>query len=184
MPSTAQFSNLLDALTTVDDAQAAFRQIDTFRQLLTGPGICSINLNVTTRDVPRNEIRLRRLFSSLGEVFPVEGAKRKTRTPWTETLFLRGEIFVSEGAQVLERTFDDYALMRPLGLEAAVNVPLMQGRRCYATFNVFSQRQRWLPEEVANLRLLALTAARWVDPHPGLDYAFDPVPQPAAIRAA
>jgi hypothetical protein len=184
MLSPAQFTNLLDALGTARSAEAAFGQIDAFRQLLAGPGICSINLNVTTRDDPRNEIQLKRLFSSIGGTFPVEGRKRKLRTAWTETLFLRGQVFIAEGPEVLERTFDDYALMRPLGLAAAVNVPLMQANRCYATFNVFSMRRRWQPEEVVGLRLLALAAARWVDPVPALDYAFDAEVAPLKAQAA
>ena len=59
----------------------------------------------------------------------MQGRKRKTLTPWTETLFVRGEVFVAEGSAALEQTFDDYAQMRPLGLNAAVNVPLLKGRR-------------------------------------------------------
>jgi hypothetical protein len=184
MLSPVQFTNLLDALNTARSAESAFRQIDAFRQVLAGPGIFSINLNVTTRDDPRNEIQLKRLFSSIGGTFPVEGGKRKLRTVWTETLFLRGQVFVAEGADVLERTFDDYALMRPLGLATAVNVPLMQANRCYATFNVFGMRQRWQPEELVGLRLLALAAARWVEPARALDYAFEPEVQPLTDEAA
>ena len=123
-------------------------QIDAYRRLLAGPGTFSIQLNVTTRDDPCNEIRLQRLYSSAGNVFPVQGRKRKTLTPWTETLFVRGEVFVAEGSAALEQTFDDYAQMRPLGLNAAVNVPLLMGRVCYATFNVFGTRGAWQPAEV------------------------------------
>lgn len=176
MLTVPQLSNLLDALADTRSAEAAFRQIDAYRRLLAGPGIFSINLNRTTRADARNEIQLQRLYSSLGDTFPVEGRKRKTRTPWTETLFLHGQVFVAEGADVLERTFDDYALMRPLGLNIAVNVPLLQANRCFATFNVFGTRGRWLPEELVGLRLLAMATARWVAPAPDLDYAFDGAP--------
>ena len=127
---------------------------------------------MTTRDDPCNEIRLQRLYSSAGNAFPVQGRKRKTLTPWTETLFVRGEVFVAEGSTALEQTFDDYAQMRPLGLNAAVNVPLLMGRVCYATFNVFGTRGAWQPEEVLALRLLALAAARWVTPAADLSYTL------------
>ena len=167
-------SNLLDAIAQAPGAEAALVQIDAYRRLLAGPGIFSIQLNVTTRDDPGNEIRLQRLYSSAGSAFPVQGRKRKTLTPWTETLFVRGEVFVAEGSPALERTFDDYAQMRPLGLNAAVNVPLMRGQQCYATFNVFGTRGGWQPAEVLALRLLALAAARWVTPAPDLFYALKP----------
>ena len=167
-------SNLLDAVAEAPTAEAALLQIDAYRRLLAGPGIFSIQLNVTTRDDPGNEIRLQRLYSSAGGEFPVQGRKRKTLTPWTETLFGRGEVFVAEGSDALERTFDDYAQMRPLGLNAVVNVPMMAGRLCYATFNVFGTRGAWQPSEVLALRLLALAAARWVSPAPDLAYSLTP----------
>ena len=167
-------SNLLDAVAEAPTAEAALLQIDAYRRLLAGPGIFSIQLNVTTRDDPCNEIRLQRLYSSAGSSFPVQGRKRKTLTPWTETLFVKGQVFIAEGSAALEQTFDDYAQMRPLGLNAAVNVPLLNGRVCYATFNVFGTRGSWQPAEVLALRLLALAAARWVAPAPDLSYTLKP----------
>ncbi|VWX61784.1 conserved hypothetical protein [Burkholderiales bacterium 8X] len=169
----ALFDNLLDALAEAPDAEAALRQIDFCRRILAGPGIFSIQLNVTTRDDPRNEIHLQRFYSSRGDRFPVQGRKRKTLTPWTESLFAKGQVFVTEGSEALEQTFDDFAQMRPLGLNAAVNVPLMKERMCYATFNVFGTRGGWQPSEVLALRLLALSAARWVAPSPTLFYTLD-----------
>lgn len=166
-------SNMLDAMAEATSAQAALQQIDVFRRLFTGPGIFSIQLNVTTQDDPKNEILLQRFYSSSGSEFPVQGRKRKTLTPWTETLFGRGQVFVAEGSAALEETFDDYAQMRPLGLNAVVNVPLLKDRLCYATFNVFGTRGRWQPAEIMALRLLALTAARWVSPAPGLSYSLE-----------
>jgi hypothetical protein len=174
MLSLGLCTNLLDAIAEAPCAEAALAQIDVYRRLLAGPGIFSIQLNVTKRDDPGNEIRLQRLYSSAGGEFPVQGRKRKTLTPWTETLFVRGQVFVAEGSAALEQTFDDYAQMRPLGLNAVVNVPLLQGRLCYATFNVFGTRGGWQPAEVLALRLLALAAARWVSPAPDLCYSLSP----------
>ncbi len=78
----------------------------------------------------------------------MNGSKRKTPTPWTERLFVHGRAFVGEGADVLARNFDDFEQMRPYGLQSVVNVPLLQGNLCYATFNVFGTRARWLPQQI------------------------------------
>ena len=153
-------------------SNAALRQLDEFRRQIASDSIFSIQQNVTTADDPADEIRLRRFYSSEARHYPVKGIKRKTRTPWTECLFLRGRPFVGEGADVLERHFDDYEQMRRFGLQSVVNVPLMQGKVCHATFNVFGTRPRWLPQEVLGIRLLALAAARWVPAAPGLAYRF------------
>lgn len=166
--------NLLDALSEATSAEAALKQIDVYRRLFAGPGIFSIQLNVTTRDDPSNEILLQRFYSSNGSEFPVQARKRKTLTAWTNTLFVQHRVFVAEGSDLLAQTFDDFEQMRPLGLNAAVNVPLLKDNACYATFNVFGTRGRWAPSEIMALRLLALAASRWVSPAPGLSYSLEP----------
>lgn len=164
---TAEF---LDALAEAPSATTALRQIDAGRRLIASKSIFSIQQNVTTKEDPADEIRLRRFYSSEAERYPVNGVKRKTRTPWTECLFLRGRVFVGEGADVLARNFDDFEQMRRQGLQSVVNVPLLRGNLCYATFNVFGTRDHWQPQEVLGIRLLALAAARWVPVTPGLAY--------------
>lgn len=173
MPITTLASNLLEALDEARSAEVALRQIDQVRRLIAGPGIFSIQLNVTTARDPGNEVRLQRFYSSAAARWPVNGVKRKTFTPWTETLFVRGQPFVAEGADALARAFDDYEQMKPLGIDTVVNVPLLRDNLCYATFNVFGTRGRWQPHEVLGIRLLALAASRWVAPAPDLMYRFD-----------
>jgi hypothetical protein len=172
MLSSALCSNLLDAVGEAPSAEAALRQIDAYRSLFAGAGIFSIQLNVTTAADPAGEIRLQRLYSSSADRFPVQGKKRKTLTPWTEALFVRRHIVVSEGVEALERHFDDYEQMRPLGLQRALNVPLLKDDLTYATFNVFGTPAYWQADEIVALRVLALLAARWVAPAAGLSYSL------------
>ena len=169
---TAFTAHLLDVLDAACSAEAALHQIDLFRRVIAGDGIFSIQQNVTTERDPRDQVLLRRFHSSQADRFPVQGAKRKTLTPWTERLFVAGRVFVGEGVDVLARTFDDFEQMRPYALQSVVNVPLLQGRFCYATFNVFGTRSQWLPHEILGIRMLAMAAARWVPPAPGLFYSF------------
>ncbi|HEY2254123.1 MAG TPA: GAF domain-containing protein [Variovorax sp.] len=171
----------LDAIAQAPDALAALRRIDEIRLRIAPGSICSIQQNVTTDADPAGEIRLRRYFSSEAR-YPVEAIKRKTFTPWTERLFLRGLPFVGEGAEVLERHFDDYAQMRPWGLASVVNVPLLRQHTCYATFNVFGPRAQWTPQEVLGIRLLALAVASWVPQAPGLHYRLAGIPFTASLE--
>jgi len=177
---TAEF---LDALAESRSAHEALQRIDLCRSLIASGSIFSIQQNVTTgRDVP-DQILLRRFYSSEAASFPVQGAKRKTLTPWTECLFVQGRVFVGEGEHVLARHFDDFEQMRAYKLRSVINVPLMQGNLCYATFNVFGTRARWMPEEILGIRLLALAAARWVPATPGLAYRFTGVSLPSSMEA-
>lgn len=168
-PLTAGF---LDALADAANAGEALRQINRCRLQIAPGSIFSIQQNVTTAGDGADQVLLRRFYSSEASTFPINGAKRKTLTPWTECLFVQGRVFVGEGEQVLAQHFDDFGQMRAYGLRSVVNVPLLQGRFCYATFNVFGTRARWLPQEVLGIRLLALAAARWVPAIPGLAYRF------------
>lgn len=172
MLPVAMCLNLFDELSLARDIEGAMRQIDALRRLIVGPGIFSINLNVTTADDPPNEVQLQRLYSSNGGEFPVAGRKRKALTHWTRTLFTEGRVFVSEGSDALERWFDDYDRMAPLGLNAAINVPILRGNVCIATFNVFGTRGKWMEHEILAVRILAAQAARWVDPAPNLKYTL------------
>jgi hypothetical protein len=178
---TALTSNLLDVLDQVRSADAALAKVDAARRIVAGEGLFSIQQNVTTDADPADEIRLRRFYSSQGERFPVQGAKRKTLTAWTECLFVQGRVFVGEGEEVLARTFDDYDQIRPFGMRSVVNIPLLRGNVTYATFNVFGPRAQWQPQEILGLRLLALAIARWVPPAPRLSYRFTGV-APACLE--
>ncbi len=183
-PTLATFAaQMLDALAEVRSADAALGQLNLLRRNVAGDGIFSIQQNVTTGRDPANEIRLRRFYSSEAERFPVQGTKLKTLTPWTERLFVQGRPFVGEGIDLLARTFDDFEQMRPCGVRSVINVPLLQGNVCYATFNVFGSREQWSPQAVQGIRLLALAAARWVPPAPGLSYRFTDAPAGSSMEA-
>lgn len=160
----------LDAFDEAGSAEVALDHIELHARLLAGAAIVSVQQNVTTAGDPGEQILLRRFYSSAAETYPVSGTKRKLLTPWTERLFLEGCAFVGEGSEALERCFDDHAQMRSLGLQSFVNVPLLRGDVCYATFNVFAARPRWQPGDLLVIRLLALAAARWVPCAAGLSY--------------
>lgn len=172
---TTLATNWLDVLGEARNAQVAMAQIDQIRQVIAGPGIFSIQLNVTTASDPHNELRLQRFYASPAAAmrWPVNGTKRKTFTPWTQTLFVHGKPFVAAGEEAMNQAFDDYEQMKVLGINAVVNVPLLSSNLCYATFNVFATNGSWSAYQVLSLRLLALAAARWVPHAPDLMYSFD-----------
>jgi len=152
--------------------EAALAKADSLKTVIAPGTIFSVQLNATTRRDPPDQIRLRRIFSSEPSRFPVDALKLKAPTAWTRRVFRDGRIFVGEGAGEVAKHFDDYEQMRPLGLQSFLNVPLLAGNLCYATFNVFGTRERWHQDELLGLRVLALATARWVTAAPDLWYSF------------
>ena len=182
-PSLEAFpAEYLDLLSGVCSAGAGLRQVDEVRRRIAPGSVFSIQQNVTTAQDPADEILLRRFWSSVEQHYPVNGTKRKALTAWTRCLFVQGLPFIAEGGAELARHFDDYEQMRRWGLQSVVNVPLLRGNTCYATFNVFGTRAQWLPHEILGIRLLALAAARWVPQAPGLAYRFTGVPLTASME--
>lgn len=149
---------LCDSLAGCDDPRQAMLHIEAARAALLGPGLLTVNVDATRPGDPPGEIQLQRAWSSDAAAYPVGGRKRKPPTPWTDQLLVRGEVFIGEGDQALEAVFDDADRIRGLGLRAVVNVPILSGGRCRATFNVLGRQPQWQPQEVAAIRLLALLA--------------------------
>jgi GAF domain-containing protein len=138
--------------------EAALGLLEQARQMALGDGMLTVNQDVTTAQDPPGEIRLRRIWSSRPDAYPVGGGKTKTLTPWSRQLLERGEVFVGEGDAALARVFDDHARIASLDLHAVVNVPLLRDGRCAATFNVLGTRAQWQAGEIATIELLALLA--------------------------
>lgn len=167
---------LCNELPGVGSLDAALVVLNQARELALGAGLLTVNRNATDETVPPGELRLQRLWSSEPATYPVGGAKRKTRSPWTRQLFEEGGLFVGEGDAALAAAFDDHATILLLGLHAVVNVPILQGGRCVATFNVLGARASWQPHEISAVRLLALLARPHVlDSLPLLTQGADPL---------
>ncbi|HEV8691229.1 MAG TPA: GAF domain-containing protein [Polaromonas sp.] len=141
---------------------AALRILEQVRQSLLGDGLLTVNLNATPECADDEAVELQRLWSSNPAAYPVAGRKRKPMTPWARQLLRCGEVFVGEGDAALAAVFDDHAQIASLGLRAVINVPLLAGGRCVATFNLLGPRPQWQPHEVMLARLLAVLATPWV----------------------
>lgn len=160
--ATAAYGSLCDALGTAATCDDALKAIHVALLTLVGHNLLTVNLDATQPDDPPGELQLQRLWTSDPGAYPVGGRKRKTRTPWTRQLLERAEVFIGEGDAALAVVFDEHESIVALGLHAVVNVPLVQGGHCVATFNVLGTRPKWLAHEVVAIRLLALLATPWV----------------------
>ncbi|XAH22402.1 GAF domain-containing protein [Xylophilus sp. GW821-FHT01B05] len=156
---------LCQALPRAPGLDEAMHILNGVRQQLLGEGLLTVNIDATPggSDADGETIELQRLWTSNPQAYPIAGRKRKAMTPWTRQLLQRGEVFVGEGGAALAEVFDDHARIAVLGLQAVVNVPLLdEAGACVATFNVLGTRPRWLPRELMLVRLLAVVATPWV----------------------
>ena len=153
---------LCDAIQNAGTGAAFMDPIDHARMDWLGAGLLTINLNATQPGMHADALELRRIWSSDTSAYPVGGQKRKAMTAWTRTLFLRREIFKAEGEAAMRDTFDDYATMAALGLQCALNVPIVREQTCVGVFNFLSPLPRWTKPQIAATRLLAMLAKPWI----------------------
>ena len=149
---------LCDGLPRAGSLADALVLLNRARELALGAGMLTVNVDATKAQDAPGEIRLRRIWSSQPQAYPVGGSKTKPRTPWTRQLLEQGELFVGEGDAALAQVFDDHVRIASLDLHSVVNVPILRAGRCVATFNVLGQQPRWHARELAAIRLLALLA--------------------------
>lgn len=150
-------SSLCRGLPRAGDFDTAMRIIENARQDLLGDGLLTVNSAGPIVSTGADEtIQLQRVWSSRPNEYPVAGHKVKTLTDWTRQLLLRSEVFVGEGTDALATVFDDHRLIRSMGLNAVVNVPLVHADgRCFATFNVLGKNACWSAEDKLLIELLA-----------------------------
>jgi GAF domain-containing protein len=96
-----------------------------------------------------------RLYSSLPEAYPVSGRKPKQNTPWGEQVLDRGEIFIANSPDEVERAFADFPLIFSLGIGAIMNVPIRFRGRSLGTMNICSEAGWFTDSDRAPGRLLA-----------------------------
>ncbi len=148
MMVNAEMHALLDRLRDAATPQAVMDAVGQATLAMVGPGLLTINAwHAQTAEIQR-------LWSSDPAAYPVGGRKIKGDTAWTRQLLVRGEVFVGEGDEALAAVFDDIAVIRGLGLNGVVNVPLCHGGAVIGTFNYLAGVQTWAAEEIAALRVL------------------------------
>lgn len=152
LANLARLNTLCDQLRHAATPVAVLDAVGQATLDLLGPGLLTIN----TWQVETGEIG--RLWSSDPAAYPVGGKKVKGDTAWTRQLLVRGEVFVGEGDAALAAVFDDIAVIRGLGLNGVVNVPLCEGGRVIGTFNYLTAVESWTGDQITVLRVLGQMA--------------------------
>ncbi len=68
----------------------------------------------------------RRVYTSHPDAYPVSGTKPIQQNEWTRQVIDNGELFVANTVEDFAKYFADYALIRSLGCESALNIPVSE----------------------------------------------------------
>jgi transcriptional regulator with GAF, ATPase, and Fis domain len=91
---------------------------------------------------------VRRVHSSNPEAYPVSGRKKMGPTPWGDLVLRQQKPYLARNEQGIRWAFPDHALIASLGLEAAINVPVVHGGRTIGTMNLLDRADAYALEQV------------------------------------
>ncbi|MCJ8324199.1 MAG: GAF domain-containing protein [Rhizobiales bacterium] len=103
----------------------------------------------------------RRVFSNLPEAYPLLGTKPMPDDMWTQQVIGRHETFVANNIDAIANVFFDYELIKSLGCESVINIPIVVAGKVLGTINCLHQANHYSPNHVAlseQLKLLGVAA--------------------------
>ena len=139
--------------TSVDQPMTVLRAFETLVQKTVGAKL----LTLTTVEPTTGEAA--RIFSNLPKQYPVAGRKPADETDWSRQVLRDRKTFVANTIKDIAAVFPDYELIRSLGCESVVNVPVEVAGKVIGTINLLHEAGYYTPERVAQTEHLRLSAA-------------------------
>lgn len=100
-----------------------------------------------------------RIYSNMPDAYPVSGTKPANRTHWSEEVIELRRTFAANDIEAIAKVFDDHALIRSLGCESVINVPVEIAGEVVGTVNCLHVAGFYTPDKIAAAEALKLPAA-------------------------
>lgn len=100
-----------------------------------------------------------RKFSNMPDVYPVSGTKPANATDWSRQVIESKMTFVANDIESISAVFDDYLLIKSLGCESVINVPIVVFGEVLGTINCLHEAGFYTAEKVAASESLKLPGA-------------------------
>ena len=98
----------------------------------------------------------RRAYSNMPEAYPVSGTKPAGQTDWSRQVLVEKRTFVANDIDSIAAVFPDHALIKSLGCESVINVPIVVGGKVLGTINCLHEAGFYTSERVAASEALKL----------------------------
>jgi GAF domain-containing protein len=99
-----------------------------------------------------------RIHSSNPDAYPVAGEKPFPENAWM-TVIQAGKMFVANTHAEIAAVFPDHELIRSLGCESCLNIPVTIGGEVVGTLNCLHEAGHFTPERLAAADALSLPGA-------------------------
>lgn len=111
---------------------------------------------MTTFDIPN--AKAQRIFSNMPVEYPVSGTKPIIKSAWTEIVLDKGEHFVANTINDIEKVFSDYQVIEDLGCKSVINLPIIVEGNLIGTMNCLHEENYFTSEKIKELEHFKLPA--------------------------
>jgi hypothetical protein len=112
----------------------------------------------TLTAIEMDQMQVRRVYSSHPEVYPVLGTKPIFLDDWFEAMRTERRVTSINTAADMEGQFPDLDIIRTLGCNASISIPVMVGNELVGTINSLHEEGRYGPEIVEKAADLIIPA--------------------------
>ncbi|WP_137177873.1 GAF domain-containing protein [Roseomonas sp. AR75] len=99
-----------------------------------------------------------RYYSNMPREYPVGGRKPINRTHWFQRVLGEGQAYIGRTYADIQDVFFDHELIRSLGCESVLNVPVRWDGRSIGTINLLHEAQWYTEADVAAAEVFAALA--------------------------
>jgi GAF domain-containing protein len=148
------FQAFTDALATCnDDLGKVYIGLQDLAQQVVGHKL------FTLMTVDRNTGEAARIYSNMPDVYPIFGRKPPNESHWRTQVIENHQTFVANDIDTIATVFDDHELIRSLGCESVINVPVIIAGQVIGTINCLAEAGHYSDERVTASQALILPGA-------------------------
>ena len=147
--SNQALDNVILAHLAPDQPGATFRALD--KALTARPGHVLFTILMHHPELRRNE----RVYTNMPNAYPVGGRKPVTESPWMRQVLLRGEPYIGRTGDDIRTVFPDHELIRSLGCESVLNMPVRWRGETLGTLNLLHHAGHYGEADVPLIRRFA-----------------------------
>ena len=136
-----------------DQPEAAFAALWTLTRDVVGVKL----FTVMTHD-GRNGVA-QRIYSNMPEAYPVSGTKPANETDWSRQVIRDKRTFVANDIEGIAAVFSDHELIKSLGCESVINVPIVVRGEVLGTINCLHEAGFYTEDRVQASEALKLPGA-------------------------
>lgn len=100
-----------------------------------------------------------RIYSNMADAYPVSGKKPAREDHWSRHVITGRKTFVANSIDEIADVFPDHELIKSLGCESVINIPIFVAGRFLGTINCLDEAGHYTPGRVAASEALKLPGA-------------------------